>query len=189
MTDVYRRLTDHIDDFWPRNRKARVTWPVGPIHLSLPNFSVLRIAPRSEREPWVYLTVGAWEADAGQKYRSEFFLVSPWEDRRNVETLSMLAHHHADPTQRIELGSSFRIGRPWLDGSRLDHLLISLPYPYGPELEFCSLGKELQVRYLWVLPITRSEHQFRCRAGLEALEQQLEAAGINYLDPDRDSAI
>jgi hypothetical protein len=57
--------------------------------------------------------------------------LSPTEDPRHVELLAMEADLHADARYRLRAGSAVNIGRPWMDGSRADHLLVSLPYPYG----------------------------------------------------------
>jgi hypothetical protein len=68
----------------------------------------------------------------------------------------MEAALHADKRYRLRAGSAVNIGRPWMDGSGADHLLVSLPYPYGPALETCELG-ERHVRFLWLVPITAAE--------------------------------
>lgn len=45
------------------------------------------------------------------------------------------------------------IGEPWVPGSPCDHLLISLAYFHGPDLEHCPLP-EGHARMLWTLPVT-----------------------------------
>lgn len=56
---------------------------------------------------------------------------------------------------RLGLGRTVPIGEPWLPGSRCDHYLVSLPYPFGPDLQVCHIG-DLHVDFLWLLPITRA---------------------------------
>ena len=99
---------------------------------------VRRITPRGPNGIWVYVTVGAWEAteDDPEGHGTEFFILSPLETPEHVETLAMVANFHADPCyEDLAFGGILEIGRPWVEDSSLDHLLISLPYPYGPEFE------------------------------------------------------
>src|SRR5437763_16773349 len=100
----------------------------------------------------------------------------------------MLATFHADKRLRLDLGSIVSIGDPWMPGSICDHLLISIPYPYGPKLEWLRLP-EICVRFLWVLPITSREAAFVELNGLEPLEQKFDAATLDYLNPFRASVI
>lgn len=48
---------------------------------------------------------------------------------------------------------------------------------------------EPRVRFLWLVPITERERAFKKTHGTEALEQRLEAAQFNYLDPERNSVV
>ncbi|MER6434349.1 suppressor of fused domain protein [Streptomyces sp900105245] len=79
------------------------------------------------------------------------------------------------------------IGEPWVPGSTCDHLLISLPYLHGPDLEHCPLPGG-HARILWTLPVTTAEIEFRRCHGHEALEQLLDEAEIIPTDPFRASA-
>lgn len=183
--DVFKKLTEHVDACWPVETKERFTWQLGRISEVLPNFSVIRVAPASADQPWIYLTHGAWQVDVGSRSRSEFVLMAPAENPRHVETLAMLASFHANAKHHLSEGKSVAIGRGWLDGSEYDHLLVSPPYPFGPNLEFCKVDQELMVRFLWLLPINSSESLYLARMGVEALEDRLEALGVDYLDPHR----
>jgi hypothetical protein len=162
-------------------------WTLGPIGTRLQAFRVRRIAPRRRSDPWVYVTVGVWQATEGNDSK-EFFILSPTESPSHVEALAMVAHFHADPKYRLAIGSTMNIGRPWMDGATPDHLLVSLPYPYGPTLEHCDAdGTHVQV--LWLVPITATEAAYRHESGLEALEQLLEADGVDVLSPRRLSLV
>jgi hypothetical protein len=185
LKNIYSSLLEHINNNWPDSEKEIFTWELGRIKKILPIFRVVRVAPQSNSEPWVYLTHGAWEVDFGKNYRNEFFVVCPFEDPRHVETLAMLATFHADPKYHLEVGRSVNIGRGWLEGSEYDHFLVSLPYPYGPDLEICNINDILEVRYRWLLPINRAENELLLQAGLENLEQKFDDAEIDYLDPFR----
>lgn len=41
------------------------------------------------------------------------------------------------------------------------------------------------MRFLWLIPITPEEAEFKKQNGLEALEERFEAANFDYLDPSR----
>jgi hypothetical protein len=100
----------------------------------------------------------------------------------------MVTYFHADQNHRLSIGSTMNIGRPWMDGATADHLLVSLPYPYGPALEHCdAAGTHVQV--LWLVPITAREADYRRERGLEALEQLLETDGVDVLSPNRISLV
>lgn len=94
----------------------------------------------------------------------------------------MVVHYHAaDP---VVEGSILEIGRPWADRSRLDHLLACRPYPFGPAFENWH-GPLFCVRFLWLVPITRSEANYARAVGVTALEDRLERSGVETLDPWR----
>jgi hypothetical protein len=186
--EVFEGERSHLDEFWPDRSHEEFVWTLGPIGQSLPRFRVRRIAPAERRDPWVYVTVGTWEATAGDAHGTEFFLLSPTEDPRHVELLAMVANLHADARYRLRVGSTVNIGRPWAEGSAADHLLVSLPYPYGPALERCELG-ERHVRFLWLVPITAAEADLVRTKGPEALESLLEQGSVDVISPKRRSLV
>ena len=95
----------------------------------------------------------------------------------------MVAYYHAGPDQqRVDLGHTLDIGEPWTKQSLCTHLLISLPYAYGPELEICA-GPTGHARILAVQPITPAERAFKIEHGVEALEQRLEEAEAAFANP------
>ncbi len=83
------------------------------------------------------------------------------------------------PQWLLGQGHTLPIGEPWLPGSAGDHLLVSLPYPFGPGLQTCHVG-DLHVDLLWLLPITATERQYKIEHGLEALDTRFEQAGLEY---------
>lgn len=108
---------------------------------------------------------------------------------RAVELLAMIAYYHAGPdSQRLDVGHTVSIGEPWLPGSSCDHLLVSLPYLFGPDFELCS-WRSGHARVFWLLPITAAEREFKAAHGLDELEQRFEADGLDYLNPARPSLI
>lgn len=179
-------VTKHLAAFWGDAAVSQELPLSGPVIESVPSFQVTKVAPRSKNEAWVYSTNGCYRisnSDVGH----EFFVLSPREDSRNVELLAMLAHFHADTRFRLRLGSIVRIGEPWLNGS-CDHLLISLPYPFGPKLEWSTFGNS-RIHFLWALPLTPREAAFAELNGSEALEKKFDESQINYLDSQRPSVI
>lgn len=134
----------------------------------------------------MYVSIGAWAATEDANYGLEFILTTPFETDRAVELLAMNVYYHRDG--RLGLGHTVPIGEPWLPGSQCDHWLISLPYPYGPNLQSCHVG-DRHIDFLWLLPITKAEREFKIAHGLEALEQRFEDGDLRYWDVHRSSIV
>jgi hypothetical protein len=58
----------------------------------------------------------------------------------------------------------------------------------GPALELLPLEGG-SVRFLWLIPITSQEVEFKKKPGLEAPETRFEEVQFDYLAPDRKSAV
>jgi hypothetical protein len=178
--DVYRGLKEHLSRFFPK--WEAFSWNHGPVQRSLPNFRVVRAPPLGPGEPWVYASLGAWEATKDSAHGTEFFLLSPRETPYHVETLAVLADYHAD--HPVRLGQTLDLGRPWIEGAAADHVFVTLPYPFGPDFEHFRVdGRHVEFR--WLLPITAAEARFLEDNGLEAFEQLLEESGADFADPKR----
>jgi hypothetical protein len=115
----------------------------------------------------------------------ELHLFSPVHSLAHVELLTVIAHYHQTGA-RLGLGHTVNFGRPWLPSSVCECGLISLPYLDGPSLEWLRIGTEA-FHFLWLIPVTIQEVQFKKTYGLEALEEKFESTGFNYLDPLRNS--
>ena len=89
---------------------------------------------------------------------------------------------------KLGLGHTLPIGEPWAPGSLCDHLLVSLPYPFGPGLEIAHIG-DRHVEFLWLLPITEAERQLKVSYGLEALQSRFDGVGLRYWQVDRPSVV
>jgi hypothetical protein len=113
-------------------------------------------------------------------------IIAPEQNQRHVELLFMTTWYHG--REVLGTGHTFRIGEPWLPGSKCDCLLVSLPYPLGPKLEICNVA-DWHLHFLWLLPITPTEREFKERNGLEALEQRFDACKLEYWVPERDSVV
>jgi hypothetical protein len=48
---------------------------------------------------------------------------------------------------------------------------------------------QAKVRFLWLIPVTSSEVDFKQAKGLATLERKFEETKFNYLDPKRTSVV
>jgi Suppressor of fused protein (SUFU) len=184
---IVQSVTKHVSSFWPTSHITVRKWPTGPVAELGRDFAVLELSPTSESNNlWVYCTAGTGvtENDA-QRY--EFALFSPSADERHVETLTMLYHYHRFQS-RLGLGHIVNIGHPWVEGSRCDRLLMSLPYPFGPRLEWLRTDL-VTIQLVWALPITPQEALFVKQNGVEELERRFDSAKLEYWDARRQSIV
>lgn len=184
---MHQHLNEHLARFWPDRKREEFRWSIGRIGQTLPDFRVIRIAA-ARGEAWTYVSSGAWVVRSGHAQRFEFVIQSPVEHAMQVEALAMVATFYADPLYNLHLGSVINIGRPWLEASSCDHLLVSSPYPWGPQFEHLACDG-IHVRLLWLCPITAAEGDYARKNGAEPLEQMFEQAAIDYLDIHRKSVI
>jgi hypothetical protein len=173
-SELWTAVRQHIQQFFAGHTCVEHQWNDGPATSELPELRIAEFAPGPRTGFWVYTTLG------------EFILIAPARDQCHVELLTMAAWYHS--RERLGLGHTVPIGRPWLPGSSCEHLLVSLPYPFGPELEVCCV-RDCTVHVLWLLPITAAERAFKIREGLEALEQQFDERRLEYWVPDRGSVV
>ena len=187
MTLAFDALHDHVRGFFEGHGVDVLHHDAGPLRRRVPNLHILRVRPGVRINLWTYVTAGVWEATQENGHGLEFLLAAPFDDAAHVEHLAMCAFYHAGPPeQRLDVGHTVPIGEPWLDESASDHLLVSLPYPYGPDLEVCA-WEGGHARLLWLLPITKAEGEYKAANGLEALEARFDEQGIHFWDPERPS--
>jgi len=185
--EVCGALEEHVRRCFAGHEVDASRWDIGPILSVNPHLRVLRVAPRSAGGVWTYVSIGGWAATADRADGIEFVLSTPTDaTARAAELLAMTVHYHQGGT--LGLGHTVPIGHPWLRGSGCDHLLVSLPYPFGPELEHRDLG-DRHVRFRWLLPITKAERDYKQANGLEALERAFDAAALKYWDVGRNSVV
>lgn len=134
---------------------------------------------------YTYVTF-AEAADHSTK-RVEFFLLSPVLTNSHVELLAAIAYFHQKEVG-LGIGDSVYFGRPWLPESVCDFGLVSLPYMFGPDLEMFQVSTGI-VQTLWIVPISRSERDFKAAQGVESLEAAFEASKFNYMDPLREPVV
>jgi len=174
----------HLREFFAGHQALEHQWTLGPAKAELPRLRVLKFAPGPRTGLWVYSTVGAWEARPDP--RLEFVIVAAESNMRHVELVTMAAWYHGRTA--LGVGHTLPIGEPWVQGSTCDRFLVSLPYPFGPDLEVCNLS-DGHVHVLWLLPITPAERTFKVEHGPEALEERFDQAALEYWNPNRPSVV
>jgi hypothetical protein len=180
------KVAEHIRCYFEGHVARSMVWRQGPMETSHPNFYVLEIAPGPRSAFWNYVSVGATDFEAASATKLEFVLTTSDQSQRGLELVTMVAWYHS--TEGLDLGHTMPIGEPWLQGSSCNYFLISLPYPYGPELEVMSDGND-RANVLWMLPITKAECDYKVTHGLEALERLFDSNALEYWAADRKSVV
>ncbi|MCB2409865.1 suppressor of fused domain protein [Hymenobacter lucidus] len=158
----------------------------GPREKLHPTFFVLEFPPDQVHDFWIYSTVGM-SLDREDTNLIELFIYSPQQDASLVELLTVCASYHRNVLP-LNLHHTVNIGQPWLNNSTCDHAFISLPYLDGEELELLQ-HTEATTHCYWLIPITKSERDFKIEQGYEALEDLFEETRLDYLNPDRASLV
>ena len=184
MNRYLNSIVSHYKKIWG-NSGTKCLWDQGPHDEIADEFAVLEITPTDKRDMWTYATVCMSHPD--DEFPLELHLFAPQKNKAHVELLTVIAHYHRTETQ-LNLGHTVNLGRPWLPGSKCTHGLISLPYIDGPDLELLNI-ENIAVRFLWLIPITEKELEFKKSKGLEALEKEFDKTEFNYLDPLRESVV
>jgi hypothetical protein len=117
----------------------------------------------------------------------ELHVFSREEADEVVELLVATSHFHRTGA-KLGLGHSVNFGRPWMGTSKCNYGLVSLPYLDGPSLENLKIGSK-ELKFYWLIPVTRSEVEFKKQNGLEALEELFGRARLDYLNPARSAVI
>lgn len=156
-------------------------FPASPHARLSPMFEVLSLPPGSGRDMWTYATVGMSE---GMRNPIELHMLSSRPSAEVPEVLATVASYHRE-IGGIGLGDTVYFGKPWIGESACEHGLLSLPHLDGPTTEIADLGNGARISCYWLLPITRSEVDFKKVNGLDALETLFEASGFDYLEPLR----
>ncbi|MET8170399.1 suppressor of fused domain protein [Streptomyces sp. NPDC005329] len=187
-TPAAEAVESHVRAFFEGHRVEVVVCDLGPDRReAVPELRVLVVGPGPRSDSWAYVTAGCWASTVNAGHGLEFVMTSQVRDQRFIDLMAMITYYHCAGHQ-LDLEHSMPIGEPWVPGSTCDHLLISLPYLHGPDLEHCPLPGG-HVRILWTLPVTAAEIEFRRRQGHEALERLFDEAEIVPTDPFRASVV
>jgi Suppressor of fused protein (SUFU) len=186
MTRHCEEVTSHYVTVWG-NQPTVKRWQIGPTAELPDGFCVLEFPPTKTRPMWAYAT--CCMSHHGDTDRLELHLFSPVQYEPHVELLTVICHYHQTGSS-LGLGHTVNFGRPWMDGSTCDHGLISLPYVDGPKLEhWGSTTAGTYVRFLWILPITNAEREYKKAFGVEALESKFDEPPVEFLNPVRQSVV
>lgn len=117
----------------------------------------------------------------------ELFILAPTENDFLIDLLVAVAYYHVSG-HHLGLGHTINFGCPWYDGSKCDYGLISLPYLDGSSLEWLKTDLK-DIQFLWLIPITKEEVEYKKNNGLEALECLFEENSLNYINPFRQSLV
>lgn len=177
-------IASHYIEVWG-STPEKCYMRTGPVHELPLGFHVLKFRPANDRQFFVYATCGMSRPNDDKPV--ELHLLSPVETDMHVELLSAICHYHHTGS-RLGLNDTVNLGRPWLDDSCCSYGLLSLPYLYGPKLEWIDTVK-YKVRFLWLIPITHEEREYKKGNGVEALETIFEQKQLNYLNPRRASVV
>ena len=187
--EPFDALLEHVRTFFGGHAVEVLHHDHGSIRTRVPAFHVLRVEPGPRLDLWTYVSAGVWEVTQRDGHGLEFVVTTQRDEAAPVDLLTITAYYHAGPPeQRLDIGHTIPIGAPWLDDSACDHLLVSVPYPYGPDLEVCAWQRG-HARLLWLLPITEAERDYRATNGLEALEARFDEHAIEFWDPRRPSVV
>ncbi len=173
--DNMQGIRTHYSDFW--GTFTEHTFDKGPVNELPVGFKVLKFAPNSSRNMWTYATCGM--SDNPNANAIELHMFSPVEHDFLIELLTVVAHYHVTGGN-LGFGHTVFFGCPWYENSALEYGLISLPYLDGSLLENYQDGLK-NVRFLWLIPITVRERDYKKQRGLEALERKFEESHFNYL--------
>jgi Suppressor of fused protein (SUFU) len=182
-TAVVETLRTHLETWW--GSCDEFVWQRGPMHRDCPAFRVLR-AERAEDGLWLYASAGASLLRQVEGTGHEFFLVAPTESPELVELVTIASHYAIfGEHDGVHVGHTLNIGRPWLTGSRCDHLYLSTAYLLPPEFAIVKHPRGT-AHLLWAVPITEAEKRWRHEHGQEAFEQLMEDRELVPHDPARD---
>lgn len=183
MTPHALQIREHYERSWGPARKL-LRYDKGPVHQLPEDFRIAEF----QRTPTTlaYATIGM--SQPGDQRPIELHMFGRpglGAHMELVEMLTVVAHFHRTAAT-LDLGHTVNFGQPLCAGGVLTHGLLSLPYLDGPQLEWLE---DPMTRFLWLLPISEAERDFKRSRGVEALEAVLEAQSLDYLDLNRSSLI
>lgn len=185
---VYRALDRHVREHWQALEVTYYRPPASRLADALESYRIAEVRPGHPDAPWLYVTLGAWQAPHRPGKGEEFFLLAPEPDRRHVRTLDLVATFHFESAYPLEAGSTLNLGRPWLGGAAADHVYLSPAYPIAPEARVCAVDGG-EVTLLWLVPITDREVDHRYRVDAPTFESLLESEHIDVIDPSRSELV
>jgi hypothetical protein len=180
----------HAARIFPGQSLETLRWDEGGVVENLPEFAVVRVAPPVgvPAAAWIHLTAGASVAPMEDGYGLEFVLLTRAPEKLVAKLLAMVANLHADERYPLSLGQTLEVGHGWLPGASADHLLVTLPTFFDPELEWLS-DRTRNIRFIWLVPVTRAEAGFARKHGPLPLQEKLGAARVDVAALVRHSVV
>ncbi len=180
----------HAARVFPGQPLETLRWDEGGVVENLPEFAVVRVAPPigAPGGAWIHLTAGASAAPMEDGYGLEFVLLTHAPEKLAAKLLAMVANLHADERYPLSLGQTLEVGHGWLPGASADHLLVTLPTFFDPELEWLS-DRTHNIRFIWLVPVTRAEAGFARKHGPLPLQEKLGAARVDVAALVRPSVV
>jgi hypothetical protein len=177
-------IKEHYNQYWG-NAPSVCYMNGGPLHQLPAGYHVLRYAPSTTNNAWVYATCGM--SMPTNKSQIELHIYAPEKNDDLVEILSALCHYH-NTGSSLGLNHTVNFGQPWWPGSNCCYGLISAPYIEDPSFG-AHLSNEIQTQFLWLIPITEREILYKKQNGIQSLEDKFEQTALNYIDPYRSSVV
>lgn len=174
-------IISHYENSWGKDWSL-IDFPKSPASPLPSDFGILEFLPRPGREMWTYATCGMSFGRPENMLELHMFCNSRNPDAGEI--LAACAHYHLT-AQQLGVGHSVNFGKPWAEGSSCDFGVVSLPYLDGPNLEVLVNGRGDEILFLWLIPVTRSEVEFKKEHGFKALEDLFEEKNFNYANPLR----
>lgn len=181
VIDYKGEVTQHYEKCW-KQKGIKKKWHFGPMEELKSDFDILIFPPSNFRDMWTYSTVGMSSMQDDQPI--ELHIFSSKEDDGMIELLTVVAYYHIK-TSKLNLNHTVNFGRPWQDDSYCNHGIISLPYLDGEELETMVINGK-KVKFFWLLPVSKTEVDYKKEYGVDALEKLFEERGLDYVNPDRE---
>jgi len=188
--DLTAVVRAHAARVFPGQALETLRWDEGGVVANLPELAIVRVAPPADARAasWLHLTAGASVAPLDDGYGLELVLLTRAPDKLALKLLAMVANLHADERYPLSLGQTLEVGHGWLPGASADHLLVALPTLFDPELEWLS-DRTRNIRFIWLVPITRSEAEFARKHGPVPLQERLGAARADVAALVRESVV
>ncbi|GMA99503.1 suppressor of fused domain protein [Pelosinus sp. IPA-1] len=184
MNNYLLKITAHYEQVW-RSQGSKRYWTDGPVNELPPGFHILEFPPHDDREMWTYATCGM--SQPGDTRPIEIHMFSEIQHIDNIELLTALAHYYHSGAV-LRFGHTLNLGKSWIEGSLCTRGMLSLPYLDGEELELLDLETKT-VQFLWLIPITESELDYKKQYGLDQTEKLFEERELDFANPFRDSLI
>lgn len=178
-------IIEHYQKVW-KNEGEMYLWDKGPFEKMPFDFRVLEFPPSNSRDMWTYATCCMSQLEDLNPI--ELHLFSCKKDEKIIELLTATAYYHRN-TEKLKLWNTVNFGKSWQDQSICNYGIISLPYLDGPDIENLKSNGTNIVNFYWLIPVTKSEVEFKKKHGIEELEKQFEKEGLDYINPERMSIV